>query len=92
MPTRIRELLGNLGNIALLRIAGELGLIDAGLATRVGDAYRDVPRGCSTACGSMARKWRALRPTKWRNARRCARAMARGFRRRLKLFATLVAR
>ncbi len=34
------RLLGNLGNIALLRIAGELGLIDAAAATRVGDAYR----------------------------------------------------
>jgi len=34
------RLLGNLGNIALLRIAGELGLIDAGLAAEVGDAYR----------------------------------------------------
>ena len=34
------RLLGNLGNIALLRIAGELGLIDAGLAGEVGDAYR----------------------------------------------------
>ncbi|MFM7284927.1 MAG: bifunctional [glutamate--ammonia ligase]-adenylyl-L-tyrosine phosphorylase/[glutamate--ammonia-ligase] adenylyltransferase [Betaproteobacteria bacterium] len=33
-------LTGNLGNIALLRIAGELGLIDAGLAAQVGDAYR----------------------------------------------------
>ena len=34
------RLLGNLGNIALLRIAGELGLIDAKLAGEVGDAYR----------------------------------------------------
>jgi glutamate-ammonia-ligase adenylyltransferase len=34
------RLLGNLGNIALLRIAGELGLIDAKLAAEVGDAYR----------------------------------------------------
>ncbi len=34
------RLLGNLGNIALLRIAGELGLIDAQLAGEVGDAYR----------------------------------------------------
>ncbi len=34
------RLLGNLGNIALLRIAGELGLIDATLAAEVGDAYR----------------------------------------------------
>jgi glutamate-ammonia-ligase adenylyltransferase len=34
------RLLGNLGNIALLRIAGELGLIDATLAAGVGDAYR----------------------------------------------------
>jgi len=34
------RLLGNLGNIALLRIAGELRLIDAPLAAEVGDAYR----------------------------------------------------
>lgn len=34
------ELTGNLGNIALLRIAGELGLIPAGLAGRCGDSYR----------------------------------------------------
>ena len=34
------RLLGNLGNIALLRIAGELGLIDATRAGEVGDAYR----------------------------------------------------
>ena len=38
------ELLGNLGNIALLRIAGGLGLIDAKLARAVGDAYRDYRR------------------------------------------------
>jgi glutamate-ammonia-ligase adenylyltransferase len=38
------RLLGNLGNIALLRIAGELGLIDARLAQAVGDAYRDYRR------------------------------------------------
>lgn len=34
------RLLGNLGNIALLRIAGELGLIDIRLATACADAYR----------------------------------------------------
>ena len=34
------QLTGNLGNIALLRIAGELGLIPAGLAARCGDSYR----------------------------------------------------
>jgi glutamate-ammonia-ligase adenylyltransferase len=38
------ELLANLGNIALLRIAGELGLIDATLARHVGDAYRTYRR------------------------------------------------
>uniref|UniRef100_A0ABX1PJS3 Bifunctional glutamine synthetase adenylyltransferase/adenylyl-removing enzyme n=2 Tax=Aromatoleum anaerobium TaxID=182180 RepID=A0ABX1PJS3_9RHOO len=37
---RYPELTGNLGNIALLRIAGELGLIPAELATRCGDSYR----------------------------------------------------
>ncbi len=34
------QLIGNLGNIALLRIAGEVGLIDAHVALMVGDAYR----------------------------------------------------
>lgn len=34
------QLIGNLGNIALLRIAGELGLIRTSEATTVGNAYR----------------------------------------------------
>ena len=34
------QLVGNLGNIALLRIAGGIGLIDEDLAIKVGDAYR----------------------------------------------------
>ena len=34
------QLIGNLGNIALLRIAGEVGLIQASMAQEVGDAYR----------------------------------------------------
>jgi glutamate-ammonia-ligase adenylyltransferase len=34
------QLIGNLGNIALLRIAGETGLIQAEIAQEVGDAYR----------------------------------------------------
>ena len=34
------QLIGNLGNIALLRIAGEVNLIDQKIATSVGDAYR----------------------------------------------------
>ena len=34
------QLIGNLGNIALLRIAGEAGLIQASMAQDVGDAYR----------------------------------------------------
>jgi len=34
------QLIGNLGNIALLRIAGEVGLIQASIAQEVGDAYR----------------------------------------------------
>ncbi|HVO89011.1 MAG TPA: bifunctional [glutamate--ammonia ligase]-adenylyl-L-tyrosine phosphorylase/[glutamate--ammonia-ligase] adenylyltransferase, partial [Casimicrobiaceae bacterium] len=34
----------NLGNIALLRIAGELGLIDAGRAAQVASAYREYRR------------------------------------------------
>ncbi|MCB1962345.1 MAG: bifunctional [glutamate--ammonia ligase]-adenylyl-L-tyrosine phosphorylase/[glutamate--ammonia-ligase] adenylyltransferase [Rhodocyclaceae bacterium] len=37
-------LTGNLGNIALLRIAAELGLIPADLATATGDAYREFRR------------------------------------------------
>jgi glutamate-ammonia-ligase adenylyltransferase len=41
---RHRALTGNLGNIALLRIAAELGLIDAGLAGRCRDAYREYRR------------------------------------------------
>lgn len=38
------ELTGNLGNIALLHMAGALGLIPADLAQRVADAYRDYRR------------------------------------------------
>jgi glutamate-ammonia-ligase adenylyltransferase len=38
------ELTGNLGNIALLHMAGALGLIPAALAQRVADAYRDYRR------------------------------------------------
>jgi len=41
---RHAELTGNLGNIALLKIAAELGLIPAGLAERVRNAYRDYRR------------------------------------------------
>ncbi|AVR95704.1 bifunctional [glutamate--ammonia ligase]-adenylyl-L-tyrosine phosphorylase/[glutamate--ammonia-ligase] adenylyltransferase [Pseudoduganella armeniaca] len=37
---RYPQLTGNVGNIALLRISGELGLIEAELAGKVGDAYR----------------------------------------------------
>lgn len=37
-------LTGNLGNIALLRMAGELGLVPAELASRVADAYREYRR------------------------------------------------
>jgi len=38
------ELVANLGNIALLRIAGGLGLIPPTLAAKVGDAYREYRR------------------------------------------------
>jgi len=38
------ELTGNLGNIALLRIAAELGLIPAALAAAAGNAYREYRR------------------------------------------------
>jgi len=34
------QLTANAGNIALLKLCGELNLIDAGLAAKVGDAYR----------------------------------------------------
>jgi glutamate-ammonia-ligase adenylyltransferase len=34
------QLTANAGNIALLKLCGELGLIEAALAARVGDAYR----------------------------------------------------
>ncbi len=37
-------LIANLGNIALLRLAGENGLIDPDLARRAGDAYRNLRR------------------------------------------------
>ena len=36
------ELTGNIGNIALLHLAGQLGLVDATLAASVADAYRDM--------------------------------------------------
>ncbi len=39
-----RALTGNLGNIALLGIAAECGLIDAGLARQCQDAYREFRR------------------------------------------------
>jgi len=38
------QLTANSGNIALLKLCGELGLIDAGLAAKVGDAYRQLRR------------------------------------------------
>jgi glutamate-ammonia-ligase adenylyltransferase len=38
------RLIRNLGNIGLLRIAGELGLIDARQAAAAGDAYREYRR------------------------------------------------
>ena len=41
---RHQRLTGNLGNIALLRIAAELGLIPADPATAAGDAYREYRR------------------------------------------------
>jgi glutamate-ammonia-ligase adenylyltransferase len=39
---RYPELTGNIGNIALLHLAGQLGLVDAVLAGAVADAYRDM--------------------------------------------------
>jgi glutamate-ammonia-ligase adenylyltransferase len=41
---RHQQLTGNLGNIALLRIAAELGLIPADQAKAAGDAYREYRR------------------------------------------------
>jgi [glutamine synthetase] adenylyltransferase / [glutamine synthetase]-adenylyl-L-tyrosine phosphorylase len=41
---RLPALTANLGNIALLRIAGELGLVQPLLAQRAGDAYREYRR------------------------------------------------
>lgn len=41
---RYPELTGNIGNIALLHLAGKLGLVDATLAGAVADAYRDMRR------------------------------------------------
>jgi glutamate-ammonia-ligase adenylyltransferase len=41
---RYPELTGNLGNIALLKIAAGLGLIPADLAEKVRNAYRDFRR------------------------------------------------
>jgi glutamate-ammonia-ligase adenylyltransferase len=41
---RYAELTGNLGNIALLGIAADLGLISLGLAERVRNAYREYRR------------------------------------------------
>src|SRR5471032_987549 len=38
------QLTANSGNIALLKLCGELGLIDAGLAAKVADAYRQLRR------------------------------------------------
>ncbi len=40
--SRYPELTGNIGNIALLHLAGKLGLVDAALAGAVADAYRDM--------------------------------------------------
>ena len=41
---RYQQLTGNLGNIALLRIAGELRLIPAAEAAAAGNAYREYRR------------------------------------------------
>ncbi|HEU4852174.1 MAG TPA: bifunctional [glutamate--ammonia ligase]-adenylyl-L-tyrosine phosphorylase/[glutamate--ammonia-ligase] adenylyltransferase [Telluria sp.] len=38
------QLAGNWGNITLLRMVAELGLVDAQLASAVGDAYREMRR------------------------------------------------
>lgn len=56
-------LVQNLGNIALLRLAAEAGLIPADLARRVGDAYRTLRRS-STRCACRTWKRRACRRTR----------------------------
>ncbi len=38
------EMTGDIGNIALLKLAGQIGLIDAALALQVSDAYREFRR------------------------------------------------
>ena len=38
------ELTADIGNIALLKLAGQIGLIDTRLATQVADAYREFRR------------------------------------------------
>jgi glutamate-ammonia-ligase adenylyltransferase len=38
------ELIGNLGNIALLKLAGDAGLVSPALAARAADAYRELRR------------------------------------------------
>ena len=38
--SRYQQLTADIGNIALLKLCGDLGLIDAGLAVQVADAYR----------------------------------------------------
>ena len=50
------ELTGNLGNIALLRLAGALRLIDEALAERVGNAYREYRRRqhAERLCGAQS--------------------------------------
>ena len=58
------ELTGNLGNIALLHMAGALGLVPPDLATRVADAYREYRR-------------LATRPAARRRGVRAGRACAR---------------
>ena len=71
MRTRARSCCAMLGNIALLQMAGAIGLIDASLAHQVADAYRDV----SAAPASAAAQWRRAR------ARRAGRGRARSRRR-----------
>ena len=54
------ELTGNLGNIALLHMAGALGLVPAELAQRVADAYREYRR-LQHALAAERRRVRARR-------------------------------
>jgi glutamate-ammonia-ligase adenylyltransferase len=69
------ELTANFGNIALLRMCGELGLIDAGLAARVADAYRQY-RKLQHQLRLQGQDLARIDPSWWSTMRPRCRAMA----------------